>query len=155
MATRCSRFMVPAVDSPQATSSTSTPRSRCGTTRRARALSSIRSRVHPATKTHRCLSHPRRGAALLRPYTEVPNALRCSYCTQMRRALISGGVLLLCGAVAARGKTESLLFVFLRVDHEHDNAILRPMIAPDIGVQLDSGPPQLTPGTVLACEMVA
>ena len=73
----------------------------------------------------------------------------------MRRALISGGVLLLCGAVAARGKTESLLFVFLRVDHEHDNAILRPMIAPDIGVQLDSGPPQLTPGTVLACEMVA
>ena len=73
----------------------------------------------------------------------------------MRRALISGGVLLLCGAIAARSKTEPLLFVFLRVDREHDIAILRPMIAPDIGVQLDSGPPQLTPGTVLACEMVA
>jgi hypothetical protein len=73
----------------------------------------------------------------------------------MRRTLISGGVLLLCGAIAARSKTESLLFAFLRVDHEHDIAILRPMIAPDIGVQLDSGPPQLTRGTVLACEMVA
>jgi hypothetical protein len=73
----------------------------------------------------------------------------------MRRALISGGVLLLCGAIAARSKTESLLFVFLRVDHAQGIAILRPMIAPDIGVQLDSGPPQLTPGTVLACEIVA
>src|SRR5467141_259037 len=78
-----------------------------------------------------------------------------SYCTQMRRALISGGVLLLCGAIAARSKNEPLLFVFLRVDHEHDIAILRPMIAPDIGVQLDSGPPQIAPGTVLTCEMVA
>ena len=73
----------------------------------------------------------------------------------MRRALISGGVLLLCGAIAARSKTEPLLFVFLRVDHEHDIAILRPMIAPDIGVQLDSGPAQLAPGTVLTCKMVA
>jgi hypothetical protein len=72
----------------------------------------------------------------------------------MRRALISGGLLLLCGAIAARSKTESLLFVFLRVDREHDIAILRPMIAPDIGVQLDSGPRQLAPGTVLACEMI-
>ena len=73
----------------------------------------------------------------------------------MRRALISGGVLLLCGAIAARSKTESLLFVFLRVDHAEGIAILRPMIAPDIGVQLDSGPPQIAPGTVLNCEMVA
>ena len=73
----------------------------------------------------------------------------------MRRTFIGGGVLLLCRAIAARSKNEPLLFVFLRVDHEHDIAILRPMIAPDIGVQLDSGPPQLTPGTVLACEMVA
>jgi len=79
----------------------------------------------------------------------------------MRRALITGGLFLLCGGIAARGlpavagKTESLLFVFLRVDHEHDIAILRPMIAPDIGVQLDSGPRQLAPGTVLTCEMVA
>ena len=67
---------------------------------------------------------------------------------------------MLCGGIAARGlpavagKTESLLFVFLRVDHEHDIAILRPMIAPDIGVQLDSGPRQLVPGTVLTCEML-
>jgi hypothetical protein len=47
----------------------------------------------------------------------------------MRRAFITGGLLLLCGAIAARSKTESLLFVFLRVDHEHAIAILRPMIA--------------------------
>jgi hypothetical protein len=73
----------------------------------------------------------------------------------MRRAFITGGLLLLCGAIAARSKTESLLFVFLRVDHEHAIAILRPMIAPDIGVQLDSGPRQLAPGAVLTCEMVA
>ena len=62
---------------------------------------------------------------------------------------------MLCGAIAARSKTEPLLFVFLRVDHEHDIAILRPMIAPDVGVQLASGPRQVAPGTVLACEMVA
>jgi hypothetical protein len=72
----------------------------------------------------------------------------------MRRALIAGTLLVLSGAIAAHSKTESLLFVFLRVDHEHDIAILRPMIAPDIGVQLDSGPRQLAPGTVLKCEMV-
>jgi hypothetical protein len=58
----------------------------------------------------------------------------------------AGAILLLAGAIAVRGlpaapgKAESLLFVFLRVDHEQDVAILRPMIAPDIGVQLDSGP---------------
>jgi len=79
----------------------------------------------------------------------------------MRRILIAGAVLLLCGGIAvcsmpvAASKTESLLFVFLRVDHEQDVAILRPMIAPDIGVQLDSGPRQLAPGTVLTCEMVS
>jgi len=72
----------------------------------------------------------------------------------MRRAFTAGTLLLLFAAIAARSKTESLLFVFLRVDREHDIAILRPMIAPDIGVQLDSGPRQLTPGTVLTCEMV-
>src|SRR6266446_1738177 len=72
----------------------------------------------------------------------------------MRRIVIGGMALLLGGAIVARGKTESLLFVFLRVDHKQDIAILRPMIAPDIGVQLDSGPRQLTPGTVLACEML-
>ena len=73
----------------------------------------------------------------------------------MRRVFLCGAALLLCGSIGARGKTESLLFVFLRVDHEHDVAVLRPMIAPDIGVQLDSGPRQLAPGTVLTCEMVA
>ena len=72
----------------------------------------------------------------------------------MRRTVIGGIALLFCGAIVASGKTESLLFVFLRVDHEHDIAILRPMIAPDIGVQLDSGPRQLAPGTVLTCEML-
>jgi len=85
----------------------------------------------------------------------------------MCRILIAGVVLLLCGGIAARsnpaaagkprvtGKAEPLIFVFLRVDHEQDIAILRPMIAPDIGVQLDSGPRQLAPGRVLTCEMVA
>ncbi len=73
----------------------------------------------------------------------------------MKRALFAGAILLLVGVISARSKTEPLLFVFLRVDHEHDIAVLRPMIAPDIGVQLDSGPRQLAPGTVLTCEMVA
>jgi hypothetical protein len=78
----------------------------------------------------------------------------------MRRALIAGALLVLGSAMAAHslpalaGKSESLLFVFLRVDHEHDIAILRPMIAPDIGVQLDSGPRHLEPGAVLTCEML-
>src|SRR5229473_5365981 len=69
----------------------------------------------------------------------------------MRRLVIGGLVLLLCGGISARSKTEPLLFVFLRVDHEQDVAILRPMIAPDIGVQVDSGPRELKPGTVLQC----
>ena len=43
------------------------------------------------------------------------------------------------------------MFVFLRVDHAQDVAILRPMIAPDIGVQLASGPRELKPGAVLRC----
>jgi hypothetical protein len=73
----------------------------------------------------------------------------------MRRPVISGTLLLLCGAMVARGKSDSLMFVFLRVDHEQDVAILRPMIAPDIGVQLDSGPRQLEPHTVLTCAMLA
>jgi hypothetical protein len=41
--------------------------------------------------------------------------------------------------------------ILIGVDHEQDVAILRPMIAPDIGVQLDSGPRELKPGTVLRC----
>ncbi len=69
----------------------------------------------------------------------------------MRRILIGGIALLFCGAIAARSKTDPLMFIFLRVDHAHDVAILRPMIAPDIGLQLDSGPRELKPGAVLRC----
>jgi hypothetical protein len=69
----------------------------------------------------------------------------------MRRILIGGITLLLCGGIYARTKSDPLLFVFLGVDREQDVGILRPMIAPDIGVQLDSGPRELKPGTVLRC----
>jgi hypothetical protein len=69
----------------------------------------------------------------------------------MRRILIGGIALLLCGAIVARSKTNPLTFVFLRVDRAQDVAVLRPMITPDIGVQLDSGPRELKPGTVLQC----
>jgi len=69
----------------------------------------------------------------------------------MRRVFIGGIMLLLCGAITARTKTEPLIFVFLRVEHEQDLAILRPMVAPDIGVQLDSGPRTLERGAVLRC----
>jgi hypothetical protein len=41
------------------------------------------------------------------------------------------------------------------VDHEQDVAILRPMIAPDIGVQLYSGARHLESGTVLTCRMLS
>lgn len=70
----------------------------------------------------------------------------------MRRVFIGGLALLLCGGISARSKSDSLVFVFLRVDRARDVAILRPMIAPDIGVQLDSGPRELKPGTVLQCS---
>lgn len=69
----------------------------------------------------------------------------------MRRIFIGGIILLLCGGIYARSKRDPLMFGFLRVDHQQDVAILRPMIAPDIGVQLDSGPRDLKPGTVLQC----
>jgi hypothetical protein len=69
----------------------------------------------------------------------------------MRRVFIGGITLLLCGAIAARSKSDPLVFVLLRIDHKQDVAILRPMIAPDIGVQLDSGPRELKPGAVLQC----
>jgi hypothetical protein len=75
----------------------------------------------------------------------------------MSRILTSGIGLLLCGALTARSlpapasKTEPLVFVFLRVDQDQRLAILRPMIAPDIGVQLDKGPREMKPGTVLRC----
>lgn len=85
----------------------------------------------------------------------------------MGRALSAGMTLLFCGAIAARslpawfglpaaaGKPDPLLFVFLRVDPAQDVAILRPMIAPDIGVQLDSGSRKLAAGTVLSCTLSA
>jgi hypothetical protein len=69
----------------------------------------------------------------------------------MRRLFIGGVALLLCGGMSAHGKRDPLMFVFLRIDHQQDVAILRPIIAPDIGVQLDSGPRELKPGTVLQC----
>src|SRR6267154_975878 len=69
----------------------------------------------------------------------------------MRRILICGFALLLCGGISARSKNDPLMFVFIRVDAQQDVAILRPMVAPDIGVQLDSGPRELKPGTVLRC----
>lgn len=69
----------------------------------------------------------------------------------MNRVVIAGMALLLSGAITARGKNDPLVFVFLRVDRDQGVAYLRPMIAPDIGVQLDSGPRELKRGTVLRC----
>jgi hypothetical protein len=69
----------------------------------------------------------------------------------MRRALLAASALLFSGAIAAREKAEPLVFVFVRVDRAKDLAVFRPMIAPDIGVQLDSGPRKLEQGTVLNC----
>jgi hypothetical protein len=69
----------------------------------------------------------------------------------MRRILIGGILLLVCGAIPARSKPDPLMFVFVRVDTKQGVAILRPMIALDIGVQLDSGARGLKPGTVLRC----
>jgi|GEM_PF-3168492 len=70
----------------------------------------------------------------------------------MKRVFIGGIVLLLCGATVARNKTEPLIFVFQRVDREQGVAYFRPMIAPDIGVQLMSGSQQLERGAVLRCQ---
>ena len=69
----------------------------------------------------------------------------------MLRILIGGIALLSCGVITARSKPDALVFVFLRVDRDQSVAYLRPMIAPDIGVQLDSGPRELKRGTVLHC----
>ncbi len=70
----------------------------------------------------------------------------------MRRVFIGGIALLLGGGMFARSKSDPLVFVFLHVDRGQDVAILRPMIAPNIGVQLDSGPREIKPGTVLRCR---
>ncbi len=85
----------------------------------------------------------------MRPLGKV--LLSFTYIFKMRRVFIGGIALLLCGDISARSKRDPLMFVFLRVDRAQDVAILRPMIAPDIGVQLDSGPRELKPGTVLQC----
>ena len=69
----------------------------------------------------------------------------------MRRILIAGIPLLLFGAITVRSRPDPLVFVFVRVDPRQDVAYLRPVIAPDIGVQLDSGPRELKRGTVLHC----
>ncbi len=69
----------------------------------------------------------------------------------MRRALLAASALLFCGAIVAREKAEPLLCIFIRVDREKDIAVLRPMIAPDIGVQLIAEAPKLDPGAVLRC----
>lgn len=75
----------------------------------------------------------------------------------MRRKLIAGMALLLYVALGTLSKPakadrpDPLVFVFLRVDRDQGVAYLRPMIAPDIGVQLDSGPRELKHGTVLHC----
>ena len=70
----------------------------------------------------------------------------------MRRIVIGGFVLSLCGALIARSKTETLVFVFRGLDQERNVAILRPMIAPDIGVQLDKGSAKLERGAALQCQ---
>jgi hypothetical protein len=91
---------------------------------------------------------------MLRPYTRSSNHLFFVFVPvwhPMRRIALGGLALLLCGAMTVRGKTDPLAFVFVRVDRAQDVAILRPMVAPDIGVQLDSGPRKLKPGSVLQC----
>ena len=82
----------------------------------------------------------------------------------MRRIIIGGIVLLLGGAILARGllavaelpaaagKAETLVFIFRGLDEAENVAILRPMIAPDIGVQFDKGPAKLERGAVLQCQ---
>jgi len=72
----------------------------------------------------------------------------------VRRILITGATLLFCGALTARTKPDPLVFVFLRLDPKEGVALLRPVIAPDIGVQLDSGSRTLKSGTVLRCQAI-
>jgi hypothetical protein len=69
----------------------------------------------------------------------------------MRRILLVGATLLFLGALTVRSKNDPLVFIFLRVDADQQVAILRPMIAPDIGVNLDSAQKTLKQGTLLRC----
>jgi hypothetical protein len=76
----------------------------------------------------------------------------------VRRVLVTGIVLSFFIALVARGlaavvaQSEKLVFVFRGLDQAENVAILRPMIAPDIGVQLDKGPTKLERGAVLQCQ---
>ena len=78
----------------------------------------------------------------------------------MKRIFIAGIALPLCGIISARiqpaaaGRTEPLRFVFLRLDPQEGIALLRPMIAPDIGVQLDAASRALQSGAVLRCQPI-
>lgn len=65
--------------------------------------------------------------------------------------LFLGAAILAHKRPAALGKADPLVFIYLRVEPAQGVAYLRPMIAPDVGVQLDSGPQQLKRGTVLRC----
>jgi hypothetical protein len=56
------------------------------------------------------------------------------------------------GLPALASKPDPLMFVFLRVDTGQQVAMLRPMIAPDIGVELASWPETVKPGAVLRCQ---
>jgi len=73
----------------------------------------------------------------------------------MPRALIGGIALLFCGILNARSKPDPLMFVFLRVDADQQVALLRPMIAPEIGVDLDSDVNTIKSGTVLRCAAIS
>lgn len=70
----------------------------------------------------------------------------------MRRVFLCGIALLFFATLSARSKPDALVFVFHRVDRVQGLAYLRPMIAPDIGVQIESGSFQLERGAVLRCE---
>ena len=70
----------------------------------------------------------------------------------MQKVFLCGIALLFFATWSARSKPDPLLFVFHRVDRAQGLAYLRPMIAPDIGVQIASGPLQLQRGAVLRCE---
>jgi len=70
----------------------------------------------------------------------------------MYRCLFVGALLLLWAATTANSENDPLVFVFVHIDPKQDVAILRPMIAPDIGVQLDTETRSLQPGSVLHCQ---
>lgn len=70
----------------------------------------------------------------------------------MLRVLIGGAVLLLFGGATAHRKQELPVFVFLGINQKQNVAMLRPMVAPDIGVQFDSGAGDIKPGTILRCK---